>query len=253
MKMSIIDNYSLFFEFIETFISGGFLNVDTDSSIVRKIEQMMAANNQFFFVGDLILFRILYTSKRCMEMIGVEPANLDTLVMFAKTHPEDIDRHNVGRTKLFNFGHQVFVDKGKPSLLSSNFRFENASGGFTNTLIQCYVFYSEIPYKTSFVVQIMTDISWFKKINHGYHFYVGNDLSLFRYPDEDILLKGRIFTDTEFRILKLIASGSTTEEAAERLFLSPHTISTHRRNILKKTKKKTTNELISELKASGFL
>ena len=38
----------------------------------------------------------------------------------------------------------------------------------------------------------------------------------------------------EIEIVQLIASGHTTQTIAERLFLSPHTVQTHRKNILKK-------------------
>jgi hypothetical protein len=34
----------------------------------------------------------------------------------------------------------------------------------------------------------ITDIDWFKNLKHGYHHYSGNDLSNFRYPDEELLI-----------------------------------------------------------------
>jgi DNA-binding CsgD family transcriptional regulator len=43
-------------------------------------------------------------------------------------------------------------------------------------------------------------------------------------------------TKTERKILKLISEGLTTSAAAEKLFISSHTVNTHRRNILKKMK-----------------
>ena len=66
-------------------------------------------------------------------------------------------------------------------------------------------------------------------------------------------MKGNIFTDSEFRIIQLLATGLSTEEIAARLFKSVHTISTHRRNILKKTGTGSTHELILDLKSNGFI
>ena len=103
------------------------------------------------------------------------------------------------------------------------------------------------------MLQVMTDISWFKKIKYGYHYYIGKDFSLFRFPTEDILLKGNIFTDCEFKILQLLSMGLGTEEIATRLYKSINTISTHRRNILGKTGYHSTQELILNLKARGFI
>ena len=48
----------------------------------------------------------------------------------------------------------------------------------------------------------------------------------------------------EAEIVQLIAEGLTGREIADRLFLSHHTISTHRKNILKKLHVNSTSELI---------
>ena len=34
----------------------------------------------------------------------------------------------------------------------------------------------------------ITGIDWFKNLNYGYHNYAGNDMSNFRYPDEELLI-----------------------------------------------------------------
>lgn len=51
-------------------------------------------------------------------------------------------------------------------------------------------------------------------------------------------------TDREIDIIKLLKNGCTTEEMAEKLFLSPRTIDTHRAKILKKLQLKNSLSLI---------
>jgi len=51
-------------------------------------------------------------------------------------------------------------------------------------------------------------------------------------------------TKKETEIVKFISSGLTTNEIAEKLFLSKHTVVTHRKNIFKKLNIKNTSELI---------
>jgi DNA-binding NarL/FixJ family response regulator len=51
-------------------------------------------------------------------------------------------------------------------------------------------------------------------------------------------------TKRELEILKLIASGNKTNQIAELLFLSIHTINTHRKNILKKLNMSSPTELV---------
>ncbi len=119
--------------------------------------------------------------------------------------------------------------------------------------MQCYIFCTTLPYKTVFFLKIHTNIDWFNKIKHGYHYYVGKDLSNFRYPDDEMLMKGNIFSGCEFEIIRQIESGLGTDEIAKKLFLSLHTVNTHRRNILEKAGKAHISDVIYDLKERGIL
>ena len=57
----------------------------------------------------------------------------------------------------------------------------------------------------------------------------------------------------ELEIIKLISDGKTTKEIAEMLFLSHHTINTHRKKILKKLELKTPTELVMYAVNSGIV
>jgi DNA-binding NarL/FixJ family response regulator len=58
-----------------------------------------------------------------------------------------------------------------------------------------------------------------------------------------ILEAGQV-SDREIEIIRLVISGSTSEEIADKLSISPHTVSTHRKNINKKLNIRTPHELI---------
>jgi DNA-binding CsgD family transcriptional regulator len=246
-------DYSLFFRFIKAYSPVGFKRIDRDNPILQELEVMMEKNNQFFFVADLIQVKILFTSRRSEEMIGVIPEEVTPYHFFEATHPDDIQRHNLGRSKLFGLAQGLFIAEKGDAIISTNLRIRNPHGEYPNLLIQCYLYYTGIPVKTVFLLQILTDISWCRKIKHGYHYYVGNNMKLFRYPDEELLLKGNIFSDREFEIIRLIKSGMTSEQIAEKLFLSVHTVNTHRNNILEKTGKTALSEVIYELIERGLL
>jgi hypothetical protein len=245
--------YTLFFEFIKTFAPVGFKGIDRDHPLLTELEDMMKNNNQFFYVGDLIEVKILFTSLRSIEMIGINPEDLSPYHFFEATHPEDMQRHNLGRSKLFGLAQGLFIAEKGNALLSINLRIRNPERGYSNLLIQCYMFYSTVPVKTVYLIQIHTDIGRFKKIKHGYHYYVGNDLSNFRYPDEELLLKGDVLSIREFEIMQLIKAGLNSEQIAKKLFLSVHTINTHRTNILEKTGKPSIWEVIYDLIELGYL
>jgi len=186
-------------------------------------------------------------------MIGIEPEEVSPYHFMEVTHPDDIQRLNLGRTKIIKMAQDLFIAKKGYGLLATNYKMRNPSGGYSDFLIQCYIYYTSIPNETVFFLKIHTNIDWHKKIKHGYHYYVGNDLSYFRYPDDEMLMKGNIFSDREFEIIRLIHSGLSSEEIAEKLFLSVNTVNTHRRNILVKSGKESISELIYALKESGLL
>jgi DNA-binding NarL/FixJ family response regulator len=110
-----------------------------------------------------------------------------------------------------------------------------------------------LPYKSVFAFKVHTNIDWYKKHKSGHHHYLGEDISNFRYPDEELLNIADVFSKREFDILQLLEKGFSTEHIAETLFLSPNTVKTHRRNILHKAGKANIAELIFDLKEHGLL
>jgi hypothetical protein len=246
-------NYSLFFKFIEKYGPKGFTGIDPDDPLIVELEEMMEKNDQFIYIGDLINIKIIYCSKRSKQMIGIEPADLTLYHFFEGTHPDDVKRNSMGRATLLKVANDLFVAEKGFKLLSSNLKMRNTEGKYTNLLMQMYLFFSRVPYKSVFLLKIHTNIDSYKKIKHGYHYYLGDDLSYFRHPDDELLKTGNVFSKREFEIIRLIGKGLSSEHIAEQLFLSLHTINTHRRNILKKTGKETISELIYDLMERGLL
>ena len=87
----------------------------------------------------------------------------------------------------------------------------------------------------------------------NFHFYSGDDSRFFRYPDDELLMTGNIFTHSEFKIIELIEEGLSSKEIAEKLYRSVHTINTHRTNILDKSGKSSITDVIHDLKEMGLL
>ncbi len=245
--------YDLFFEFLEAYSPVGFRGINRQDALILELEKMMDHNNQFLCVFDMIHMKFEFTSQRSLQMLGIKPDGLSPYHFKEATHPDDLKRHELGLAKLFKLAHELFVEREGEVLISTDFRFRNLTGNYTNQLVQCYFFYSPLPTDTVYLININTDIEWCKKHKHGSHYYLGNDLSYFRYPDEELLMTGNIFTDREFEIIRLIHDGLESEQIAEKLFLSKHTVNTHRKNILEKTGKTHISELIYDLYERGIL
>jgi DNA-binding CsgD family transcriptional regulator len=251
----VADNqdYNLFFKFIETFLPVGFKGIDRDDSLLKQLEILMEYNNQFFYVADIIQMRVIFTSKRSIEMIGIKPEEVTPYHFMEAAHPNDVQRLNLGRSKIIKLAQEIFIKERGFVIMSTNYRFRNPEGKYSDILVQGYLFYTTIPYNTVFFFKLHTNIDWHKKIKNAFHYYIGNDLSYFRYPDEVLLKSGHVFTEREFEIIRLIESGLSSEQIAEKLFLSPYTVNTHRANILQKSGKTHISDLIYDLKEQGLL
>jgi hypothetical protein len=245
--------YSLFFDFIEAYSPVGFKGIDRNDPLILALEEMMKNNNQFFLIFDMIRMKIEFTSKGSKQLLGINPEDLTPYHFKEATHPDDLKRNDLGIAKLYRIAHELFVAKKGTSLISTNFRFRNINGNYNNQLVQCYLFYDYAPNDTVYMINVNTDIDWYKKFRNGFHYYIGNDLSNLRYPDDELLKIGPFFTDREFEIIKLIKQGFNSEQIAEKLFVSVLTINTHRRNILDKTGKAHISDLIYDLSELGLL
>jgi DNA-binding CsgD family transcriptional regulator len=246
-------DYNIFFKLIETFGTTGFAGIDPNDPLMVEAEESMEKNDQFFYFGDLILFQIQYTSKRSMDMIGVEPATLNSLKFYQTIHPDELERHVRNKNILIKTAHNLFLAEKGHKLLSTNYLVKDAKGKYIKVFSQFFIYYSEVPYKSVFVFTVHTNIDWVKKQKNSHLYYLGEDMSKFRYPDQELLQIENIFSKREFDILHLLEKGYSTEKVAETLFLSPNTIKTHRRNILHKSGKATIQELIFDLKEHGYL
>jgi two-component system, NarL family, nitrate/nitrite response regulator NarL len=80
--------------------------------------------------------------------------------------------------------------------------------------------------------------------------YFGTDIIASPVPADDEV---PTLTRREKEILKLVAEGKTSNEMAEKLFLSVYTVDTHRKNLLTKFKVNNTATLISKAAAAGLL
>lgn len=72
-------------------------------------------------------------------------------------------------------------------------------------------------------------------------------------PDDRTTCEPVLLSHRETEITRLIAHGYTTKSIAKELFLSFHTVSTHRKNIFKKLKVKSASELVAYAMRKGIL
>ena len=186
-------------------------------------------------------------------MIGVTAEEINPGHYTQLVHPDDEERLGQARARVYKMEKAIFQAQKGSVLTSYNLRIRNAEGNYIEVFVQDYMFYSPIPYKTVFLIQVLTNVDWYKMKKDRFHHYVGNDLSLFKFPDRELLEIGPNLSYREFEIIRLIEAGLSSKEIADKLFLSIHTVNTHRSNILEKFGKSQISDLIYEFKEKGLL
>jgi DNA-binding CsgD family transcriptional regulator len=245
-------DYSIFENFIDEYLPQGFEHISILDPFMIDLEKKLRSNHQFFYIADLLKIRILYTSWGSLQIIGVSPEQVDPSTFFPLAHPDDQERLNRAQTKLYKSGQELFILRKGISIVTIQIRERKPGGDYFNLLLQTYSFYSEA-HHTVFTLLVATDLDTFVQDKESFHYYAGNDPAMFRFPDQALLKEGYHFSGREIEILKLIAAGLGSEQIADKLFLSVNTVDTHRRNILKKTKKSTTHDVVIELQENGIL
>jgi hypothetical protein len=246
-------NYSLFFDFIESYQSKGFLGINAADPIMQKLDSLMDENDQVFTISNLADIKFLYAGEGIRRMIGVDPALLNPGHFIEVMHPDDLSRFGILRSLTFVVEKEVLETKKGSALVSFTVRLLNPSGDYFNCLMQAYFFYSPITPSGVYLIMIFSNVDRFEMGKRGFHHYKGKDLSHFRFPDQALLDIGPNFSSRELEILKLIESGMSSMQIADKLFLSVHTVNTHRRNILDRCGKCNISNLIYDLHEQGLL
>jgi len=246
-------SYSIFFDFIESYMPSGFLNIKADDPIMQQLNRLLEENDQFITVANLAQIKFLYASDRIRQVIGVEPDQLNPSHFVEVCHTDDLSRLGLLRAQTFVVEKEVLETKTGSALVSFTIRLRNTAGVYFTCLCQAYFFFTPIPHNEVFLLMVISNVDSFETRKHGFHHYKGKDLSNFRFPDIDLLNIGPDFSSREMEIIKLIESGMSSKEIADKLFLSVHTVNTHRRNILQNCGKCNISNLIYELQEQGLL
>jgi DNA-binding CsgD family transcriptional regulator len=246
-------SYSLFFDFIESYLPSGFSNINPDDPIILKINDLLEENDQFITMADLSQIKFLFVSEGIRQMLGIEPRELHPGHFVEVIHPDDLSRMGLLKAQTFVVEKEVLESDKGSALVSFTIRMRNPAGEYHNYICQAYFFYSRIPHKAVYLFQVISRIDWFNLKKNCFHHSKGKDLSLFRYPDEQLLKICPGLSEREMEIIKLVEKGMSSKQIAEKLFLSVFTVNTHRANMLEKTGKATISDLIYELKEQGLL
>lgn len=212
-------------------------DIDLVSSEMHdKIQNVSHIGPYYYYVLDLVNFKFLFISEKIKEVLGYEAENLTVEFLLTKVHPDDwATVLNIFNT-MFSFLNKLPVEKIKKYTLYFDFRIFNSKGEVIRLLYQYMVLQHDEKGRIISTLVVHTDITHLENSNESKLCFIGSE-------DEpsffDVKIKqvhkpmASIFTKREQEILHFLIKGFTSEMIAVNLSISPFTVNTHRKNILK--------------------
>jgi DNA-binding CsgD family transcriptional regulator len=227
----------------------------------KRIAQLTASfaildrASSFFYLFDFVCMRYLYCSESIQHVMGYTARDWIERGpdwVFSTVYPEDVRRLKDLHKALFDYYYSLPVSERKDYKYVWQVRVVRKDGQPIWIMQQGSFIDIESNGKPMITFDILTDTTQFKKDNciTLTMFKNVNDPKLKLYFP---LAGGEPFTKREIELIGFLSEGLSSKEIAERLFISPHTVDTHRRNMLKKSGVRDSNKMIVFARNNGWI
>lgn len=228
-------------------------NRNVNDQKFKNIKNFPLINSkQSMYIMDWQKSKITY-AKGIQEMFGYNSNEFKMNAALNFIHPDDIKI--VSRIIQGIVNHSV-----KTRLLSANqylnmsFRAQKKDGTYIKVLRQSSPYQMDIDNKFISNLTFLTDISFMNTGNNSVEWDVfSDDMDVSDFKKNIYREFVDFFTPREMEIIFLIKNNFTNQKLASKLFISTHTVVTHRKNILKKSACHNTKELMGFCKLNGII
>jgi DNA-binding CsgD family transcriptional regulator len=216
------------------------------------IEHMpLIEGKQCLYIVDWKQSRIIF-SKGVKEMLGYDEAEFDLDLVLNYLHPDDLKF--VNRIIKSAVEHSVINNEiGKKPFLNLTFRLRKKDGSYLKVLRKSSAYEVDEKGKLLSNFSVLTDISFISNNNKVEWEINTNTIDEESFKQKVFKEFYDFFTARELEIIRLIDKGLQSSDIAEKLSVSHHTVSAHRKNILRKSNCHNAKELSEFCKKNGIL
>ena len=225
-----------------------------------ELDVYLPYNSTFFCITNTQDLKFEYVSKNIEACLGINKTVLESNGMrylWSLMHPDDIDKWLQALDGLMRFTlSEIASEDRKLMSYTWNYRLKNHKGNYVNVIqnttpleldadnkpIIGLAHYTVLDAELSLEVGASA-----KKLNNKNEY----ETVYFNTYSQKLLTDG--LSNRERDIIRLLVLNKTSKEIADKLNISPNTVDTHRRNILKKLNISSTGELIGMLKMNQNL
>ena len=230
--------------------------INNDHNIIDTVSQFFASGSYYYYIFNFATLKIEYISDGVKTVLELEPENFSLEDMLGCYHPEDLDRMHDKEKLAADF---LFKKINPKQIIDYKIVYLNrviTKSGVTKTILhQAKAISVTDDGRLMKVIGVHTDISYLSApIDHKVSFISFKHPSFYSQSVDKLGLKERNeFSRREIEIIDLISKGLSIKEIAEQLFISEHTVKTHRKNILSKADVKNTVHLITKCIREGVI
>ncbi|HSH20296.1 MAG TPA: LuxR C-terminal-related transcriptional regulator [Draconibacterium sp.] len=228
--------------------------------IIDQMAGLFAAGSFYYYILDFENLEMDLVHNGTKSILGIDPGRFSLKKLLEIVHPEDIEKLHEKESAVAEFLFNRIPKEQIPFYkVVYLLRLRHTDGTYKTILHQSKTLVLSEGGKIQKVLGIHTDVSYLNMtVDHkisfvsdkfpSYHsLQVGEEFELVENSC------GKLFTQRELEIIKMLAHGKNFNEIAEILHLSPHTINTHKKNILRKSNFKNTTELVARCIREGAI
>lgn len=228
--------------------------------IIDQVASLFSAGSYYYYIFNFGTMQMEHVDKKTFDVLGIEAKDFKLDTVLNIMHPEDLECMHEKESAAVEFLFQKIPTEDIPHYkVVYLMRLKHADGSYKTILHQSKTLTMSGDGKIQQVIGIHTDVSYLnlpydKKVS----FLSTERPSYFTLSShDDIQLVENsckeLFSLREKEILKMIAEGKDFKVIAQELHLSPHTINTHKRNMLKKSQCNNTMELVAKCIREGVV
>ena len=190
--------------------------------------------------------------KGVKAFLGYTPEEFTFERIMHSYHPDDEERlyRIISAAVLYCISHDL-NDEGFSMLLV--YRVRHRNGHYIKVLRHSTIFQLAGDGHMISNLSLLTDISFMDTSDRVYWDVHANSLDKEAFRENVFAAYAGFFTDRETEILRLMKRGLTNGKIAQKLFISKHTVATHRKNIYRKSGCSNVKELLDFAHYCGAL
>jgi len=249
------EHFDLFFEKIQQHVE------DLPPASIKLYKKKLAELNNYPLTKNQAIYILGWQTgeiifhKGIQRLLGYPSLEIDLKTITDAIHPDDIDTVY----RLLKASVEMTIDlphtkdQHKNLLISLTYRMKKKNGDYIKVLRQSNVFHTSPEGKMLSNFSVLTDISFIDNSNRVDWKFEGHNFDDTKFKQIIYDKYQDFFSPRELSIIELIYQKYTSRQIAERLYISKHTVDTHRKNILHKSNCKNAEELLDFCKKNGIL